>query len=195
MREVELARLFMRSSGRRVRRRRCGRRIRLTRDRPHACPRDPRRRAGPPRATCPVSVRHRLGADISHRGSRSRRLRCGHAAACGRAPKPLRKLNQRLYAECVRDGFCSIQEAVDAVTTRGTRILIQPGVDNEQPSLVPLSPERAAIDESDAITYEQQLACPHAQNLIGIFGDGPDADIACDDRLCDLQVEGTGASR
>ena len=108
-------------------------------------------------------------------------------------PKPLRKLNQRLFAECSRDGFHSIQAAVDAVSTRGTRILIQPGVYNERPSLVPLSPECAAIDESDVITYEQQMACPHVQNLITILGDGPDAGIACDDRLCDLQIEGTGA--
>ena len=109
-------------------------------------------------------------------------------------PKPLRKLNQQLYVECVRDGFRSIQAAVDAVSKRGTRILIQPGVYNERPSLVPLSTECAAIDESDVITYEQQVACPHLQNLITILGDGPDADIACDDRLCDLQVEGTGAT-
>jgi len=109
-------------------------------------------------------------------------------------PKPLRKLNQRLYAECVRDGFSSIQAAVDAVTTRGTRILIQPGVYNERPSLAPLSPDCAAIDGSDVITYEQQVACPHVQNLITILGDGPDPDTACDDRLCDLQVEGTGST-
>lgn len=109
-------------------------------------------------------------------------------------PKPLRKLNQQLYAECVRDGFRSIQAAVDAVATRGSRILIQPGVYNERPSLAPLSPECAAIDESDVISYEQQVACPHLQNLITILGDGPDPGIACDDRLCDLQVEGTGAT-
>lgn len=110
-----------------------------------------------------------------------------------RLPKELRKTNQQLYAQCRRDGFQHIQAAIDAVQVRGTRILIQPGVYREEPGRAPLSPQCAALVEVEPLSYEQQVACPHAQNLITIFGDGPDDGIACDERLCDLQLEGTGA--
>jgi hypothetical protein len=105
----------------------------------------------------------------------------------------LRELNQRLFAECMRAGFRHVQAAVDAVRTRGTRILIQPGVYTEEPSLAPLSPDCAALAGAVTLTYEQQRQCPHLQNLIAILGDGDDPGIGCDDRLCDLQLEGTGA--
>jgi hypothetical protein len=42
-------------------------------------------------------------------------------------------------------------------------------------------------------TYEYQLNCPNAQNLIAIVGDGPDADRVCDTK-CHIQITGTGAS-
>ncbi|HEU5144322.1 MAG TPA: right-handed parallel beta-helix repeat-containing protein [Dermatophilaceae bacterium] len=110
-----------------------------------------------------------------------------------RLPKELRKANQALYAECVRGGYRHVQAAVDAVQVSGTRILIQPGVYREEPSLEPLSPECAALGTASTLTYDEQVTCPHAHNLIAIFGDGPDADIDCDGRLCNLQIEGTGA--
>jgi hypothetical protein len=114
-------------------------------------------------------------------------------ARVARLPKDLRKVNQALYAQCRRDGYDDIQAAVDAVREPGTRILIQPGVYRETPSLDPLTPECAALPPNAVMTYQQQVECPHVQNLIAILGDGPDADTACDGALCNLQLEGTGA--
>lgn len=109
-------------------------------------------------------------------------------------PKRLRKPNQVLLAECRRDGFQSLQAAVDAVSARGTRILVLPGVYREEASLEPVTAECLPLaDPKVRMTYEQQVACRHVQNLVAILGDGPDPGIACDDRLCDLQIEGTGA--
>lgn len=107
-------------------------------------------------------------------------------------PGALRALNRRLFAECQEKGFGNVQEAVNAVTVPGTRILIQPGRYEETPSLAPPSGACAAIADKFPLSYEEQRACPHLNNLIGIFGDGRDADIACDNALCNLQVEGTG---
>jgi hypothetical protein len=108
-------------------------------------------------------------------------------------PKELRKVNQRLYAECRRSGFRHLQAAVDAVEVPGTRILVQPGTYTESPSLRPPSAECAALADKPMLSYEEHVTCPHAQNLVAILGDGPDADSRCDARLCDLQIEGTGA--
>lgn len=58
--------------------------------------------------------------------------------------------------------------------------------------------EAAAEDESGgqpvAISYADQVRCPHNLNLIAIFGDRtPRNDsIDCDSRWCGLQIEGTG---
>ena len=43
------------------------------------------------------------------------------------------------------------------------------------------------------LSYEQQRECPFLQNLIPILGD-TDGDSVCDNALCNLQIEGTGAS-
>ena len=107
--------------------------------------------------------------------------------------KELRKVNQRLYAECRQSGGRHLQAAVDAVRVPGTRILVQPGTYTEEPSLRPPSAECAALAEKPTLSYEEHLACPHARNLVAILGDGLDADGRCDARLCDLQIEGTGA--
>ncbi|MFN2526558.1 MAG: right-handed parallel beta-helix repeat-containing protein [Actinomycetota bacterium] len=108
-------------------------------------------------------------------------------------PPELRAYNERLYSECRERGFQHIQAAVNAVKKPGTRILIQPGVYREQPSLAKLSEACKALEERRPLTYEQQRACPHLDNLVAIFGDGPDRGIACDGPMCDLQMEGTGA--
>lgn len=50
------------------------------------------------------------------------------------------------------------------------------------------SNDRASL----VLTYEEQVACPYLQNLIPIFGDS-NGDGICDNALCDLQIEGTGA--
>lgn len=108
-------------------------------------------------------------------------------------PPRLRAHNLDLLAECQDSGFAHVQDAVDAVAVRGTRILLLPGVYREEPSRAPLSAECAPLADKNPLSYDEQVACPHVQNLIGIFGDGPDAGISCDARLCDLQIEGTGA--
>ncbi len=48
-----------------------------------------------------------------------------------------------------------------------------------------------------ALSYSDQLRCPHNLNLIAIFGDQtPKNDsISCDSHLCGTQIVGTGASR
>lgn len=43
------------------------------------------------------------------------------------------------------------------------------------------------------LSYEQQTQCPYLQNLIPILGDS-DFDGVCDNSLCNLQIEGTGAN-
>ena len=68
------------------------------------------------------------------------------------------------------------------------------GPTRRQPSLPPPSARCAALAEKpDALLRASTWRCPHAQNLVAILGDGPDDDIRCDGRLCDLQIEGTGA--
>lgn len=120
-------------------------------------------------------------------------------------PADLKTYNEDLYQECQDDGFRHIQAAVDAVNQTGTRILVQPGVYHEEPSLAPLSEECRELDEhadeeDRSLTYEEQNECPHVDNVIAVLGDDPDDEgIACGDSetevLCDLQIEGTGLTR
>jgi hypothetical protein len=105
-------------------------------------------------------------------------------------PDGLREANGRLLGRC---RFRHIQAAVDAVTEPGTRILVLPGVYREEPSLEPPAPACAALAGQQLLGYEDHRRCPNLQNLIAVLGDGPDADRACDGRLCALQIEGTGA--
>ena len=107
-------------------------------------------------------------------------------------PPALRRWNLELFAECQAAGYHSIQQAVDAVAAPGTRILVQPGHYTEPASLAPPTGECAALAGKFPLSYEEQRACPHLDNLIAVFGDGPDEDIACDGARCDLQIEGTG---
>jgi hypothetical protein len=101
-------------------------------------------------------------------------------------PTDLRIRNLELYAECLDHGFRDLQAAVDHVTDPGTTIYVLPGVYLEQPSLAPDSDScnHLAAPRAKAgyqiLSYEQQKACPHQQNLVGIFG------------VKDLQIEGTG---
>ena len=103
-------------------------------------------------------------------------------------PAELRDLNLQLHAECLESGFRDLQAAVDHVTVPGTTIYVLPGIYREEPSLVPetdtcnhLQAPRAKLGYQ-ILSYEQQKACPHQQNLVGIFG------------VKDLQIEGTGAT-
>lgn len=101
----------------------------------------------------------------------------------------LRDRNLALFDECLADGYRHLQEAVDAATP-GTTILVLPGIYREEPSLAPPAgacagleaPLGGGVDEYRILTFEQQQACPHEQNLVAIL-DKPD-----------LQIEGTGAA-
>jgi parallel beta helix pectate lyase-like protein len=102
-------------------------------------------------------------------------------------PTPLKDLNLQLYAECLHSGFRDLQAAVDHVGSPGTTILVLPGLYLEEPSLLrePYPcyhlPAQWIKLGYQILSYEQQKACPHQQNLVGIFG------------IKDLQIEGTGA--
>ena len=103
-------------------------------------------------------------------------------------PTALREFNRQLYAECLRSGYRDLQAAVDQVAAAGMTILVLPGTYLEEPSLARQSDACYEIQAPrvklgyQILSYEEQKACPHQQNLVGIFG------------VKDLQIEGTGAS-
>ena len=104
--------------------------------------------------------------------------------------RQLRRDNLRLASKC---RFENIQDAVDAVTKRGTTIYVLPGVYREEPYRD--RPKCAdVVGSGGLLTYEEQMECPHAQNLIAILGDSDPNDDkrVCDRPVCDLQIEGTG---
>jgi hypothetical protein len=102
-------------------------------------------------------------------------------------PADLRARNLQMWDQCQREGYRHLQEAVDAVREPGVRIAVLPGVYLEEPSLLPPVGECASLPARRAdmgyqvLSYEQQVACPHNQNLVAIFGKE------------NLQIEGTGA--
>lgn len=101
---------------------------------------------------------------------------------------PLRERNLALFDDCQREGHRHLQEAVDAADP-GSNILVLPGRYQEEPSLAPAAGECTDIDAPhgggqdhyQVLRFEQQVACPHEQNLVAILGKR------------DLQIEGTGA--
>lgn len=105
--------------------------------------------------------------------------------------RELRTQNLQLAAKC---RFENIQDAVNAVSKKGATIYVLPGVYREEPYRT--DPPCDGEFEDNILSYEQQMSCPHAQNLIGIFGDAkPDDDKReCNAPVCDLQIEGTGES-
>jgi hypothetical protein len=111
----------------------------------------------------------------------------GFEARIAAFPTALRDLNRQLYTECRRSGYRDLQAAVDAVGSAGMTILVLPGLYQEEPSLLREADSCYHLPGAfkggyQILTYEQQKACPHQQNLVGIFG------------LKDLQIEGTGAA-
>jgi hypothetical protein len=102
--------------------------------------------------------------------------------------RPLRNFNRSLLGRC---RFDTIQDAVNAVTEQGSRILVLPGVYREEAYAGPAEGDCAELDPGSVLSYEEQYRCPHVQNLIGIFGDS-DFDHECDLPVCRLQIEGTG---
>ncbi|HEY8452093.1 MAG: right-handed parallel beta-helix repeat-containing protein [Micromonosporaceae bacterium] len=120
-----------------------------------------------------------------------------HRRVSGFSPA-VRARNLALFEQCLQSGFRHLQEAVDAASA-GTNILVLPGVYREEPSLAPPSGECADLDApwvdsggsgKDAndrhrasyqiLSFEQQVSCPHNQNLVAVLGKH------------DLQIEGTG---
>jgi hypothetical protein len=103
-------------------------------------------------------------------------------------PSELRISNLEMFTECLTSGFRDLQTAVDHVTAPGTTIYVLPGVYLEEPSLAPESDSCNHLPATrvklgyQILSYEQQKACPHQQNLVGVFG------------VKDLQIEGTGAT-
>ncbi|WP_370326988.1 cell wall-binding repeat-containing protein [Euzebya sp.] len=138
-------------------------------------------------------------------------------------PPELRQRNEALLAECEHTHLNEAIDEIRASGEQGTRILLMPGVYREEPYVgavdescmdigttegdggidigpIPLPPlDDPAEDEGNndpgslILTYDEQVECPYLQNLIPILGDS-DGDGVCDNALCDLQIEGTGAS-
>src|SRR5919106_5957060 len=101
----------------------------------------------------------------------------------------LRQVNRELLASC---DFKHLQDAVNAVKQQGTTIYLLPGHYREGPYRD--EPKCAEAFGEGTLSYEEQLNCPHAQNLVGIFGDSKPGDDKrrCDAAVCNLQIEGTG---
>ena len=136
-------------------------------------------------------------------------------------PGPLKRRNKALLREC---GFGSIQTAINSIDKPRTSVYVLPGYYTERrwataeksdycadlrtESDDPLqtssyigslsSPDSGADDTGPvALSYADQLRCPHNLNLIAILGDETPEDdsIACDGALCGTQLVGTGRTR
>jgi hypothetical protein len=114
----------------------------------------------------------------------------------GKARARTRRIRLRALKKC---RFRHIQSAVNRAKSND-RIQIMPGLYREAPSRkVPVDqPECAAMfetpEDGDAkvATYEHQVRCPNARNLIAVIGDSlADPDRECDQK-CNLLIEGMG---
>ncbi|CAN5510259.1 hypothetical protein BH23ACT9_BH23ACT9_15030 [soil metagenome] len=138
-------------------------------------------------------------------------------------PAELRQRNEALLEQCAFEHINDAINHIRDEGQQGTRILLLPGVYREEPYItasapacnqlgvppgsegtidigaIPLPRQNPGTDDGDntpgslILTYEQQVQCPYLQNLIPILGDS-DFDGVCDNNLCDLQIEGTGAT-
>ncbi len=99
-----------------------------------------------------------------------------------------------LFGHCQDKGFEHLQDAVNAVTEPGTRILMMPGLYQEEPYAGPSTGDCAQYEDRKIMSYEEHWACPNVQNLVAILGDSPDdEDSACTwEPRCNLQIEGVG---
>src|SRR5690554_887035 len=100
-------------------------------------------------------------------------------------PADLRQRNLDLVEPCQDGGLRTIQGAVDAVSGPGPNIYLLPGEYHEEPSRPEPTGECADLDRPWAngdtyqvLEYDDQVRCPHNQNLIMIAG------------VEDLQIEG-----
>lgn len=100
-----------------------------------------------------------------------------HLVVC-QPGEPATGVAQGLARECA---YHQIQQAVDAVRTRGTTIYVLPGIYHEPAALAAPKGRCADLDDDAALlSYDDQRACPHLQSLISVTG------------LPDLQIEGVG---
>ena len=106
-------------------------------------------------------------------------------ARIAKLPAAARRRNAALLPRC---GYQHVQAAVQAAQA-GTRILVLPGVYREEPSrAAPSDDGRCSSLRVSAFaapqvlvgSYEYQLTCPNAENLVAIVGKR------------DIQIEGTG---
>ena len=101
----------------------------------------------------------------------------------------VRSFNEQLLDRCT---FEHLQAAVDAVAAQRTNIYVLPGHYREEPSWAPPCTEGYA---GGIVDYSLIVSCGEVLNLVTIAGDDPaDPDIVCDNSLCNLQIEGTGAN-
>jgi hypothetical protein len=134
---------------------------------------------------------------------------------------PLKRRNKALLGECE---FGSIQTAVNSIDEQRTSVYVLPGryterrwaekkksdycanLGTESDNPLPVSsyigslssPDSGADDTGPvALSYADQVRCPHNLNLITILGDETPTDdsIACDGVLCGTQLVGTGRKR
>jgi hypothetical protein len=99
----------------------------------------------------------------------------------------VKALNAKLLPQCT---FRHIQAAVDAVKSKGTNIYVLPGIYREEPSW---DPPCTKGYNGGVVEYDLIVSCGEVINLVTVAGDDPkDADIVCDNALCNLQIEGTG---
>lgn len=117
------------------------------------------------------------------------------AKAIEKLPRGLERRNERWHAKCQDHGYRNLQAAIDHVTQQGSRIKILPGIYRELPTAGQVGPDCASLETQRPLSYEDQVRCPHVDNLVSIFGDSAsDPDDVCDLPVCHLQIEGTGRS-
>ena len=135
----------------------------------------------------------------------------------------LKERNQELLKDCE---FRSIQSAINSITEPRTSVYILPGrytesrwvekerseycsnleTDSDDPleevDYIGSVPDPQTEDDAEpsdpvALSYSDQVRCPHNLNLIAIFGDQTpkNKSIKCDSALCGTQLVGTGPRR
>ncbi len=105
----------------------------------------------------------------------------------------VKAFNLQLLAHgCDHEHLQAAVDDIEANGVAGTNVYLLPGEYREEPSIN--HPCMADYEGHEgAYEYEDVIACGEVINLVTINGDDPeDEDIACDNALCDLQVEGTG---
>jgi hypothetical protein len=104
-------------------------------------------------------------------------------------PAELKATNEALWTECQKTGYRHLQSAVDAANLPGSIIKMLPGRYQEEPSLEPPTGacanltglRKSELYKYEVLTLQQQIDCPHNQNLVAII------------HKDHLQIEGTGA--